>query len=412
MARQATGTIDWRVGKDGVPCWHARVSLADGSRPWVAMPGIPRGAEAAARVMARKVSRRMRQTGAVPAWTGETVNEYFDRWIDVRERKGMRSARNDRGRYDKWISPRIGTRRITAIGKDDLKGVVLHLDEAVQAKRLAWKSAINVWGVCTKLFNDACRSKLPDLCVRDDNPALLVRGPDRGIDRAAPYLFPSEFLALASCQGVPLHWRQIYTLAVYLYIRGGELAALDWADVHLDLGYVHVHRALDTDTGRIKSTKTNRTRKVRIEPTLLPLLREMHREADGEGSVVEMPPFCEWAKSLRHYLKLAGCVRADLFANDETRRHIDFHDLRHTGITWRAIRGDDPKKIQRGAGHTEAAMTDKYINEAEIFGEGFGEVFPTLPLALVGESSGNRPWMPQVRGTLVSPGGFEPPLAT
>lgn len=34
-------------------------------------------------------------------------------------------------------------------------------------------------------------------------------------------------------------------------------------------------------------------------------------------------------------------------------------------ITWRAIRGDDAKKIQRGAGHTLAQTTDIYIRVAE-----------------------------------------------
>jgi len=36
-----------------------------------------------------------------------------------------------------------------------------------------------------------------------------------------------------------------------------------------------------------------------------------------------------------------GVKRADIFASDETRRQIDFRDLRYTGLTWRAIRGDD-----------------------------------------------------------------------
>ena len=374
------------------------------------MPGIAQGAKGAATAQARAVSRRMR--GAVRASCGETVNEYFDRWIDVRDRKGLRSARNDRGRYGKWIAPHIGTRPITSVGNADLKDLVRSLDEGVARGGMSWKTAISAWGVCTKMFDDACRSKLAEFCVRVDNPAKSVRGPDRGADREGPYLYPVEFLKLASCEGVPLHWRQIYALAIYLHVRGGELAALDWASVNLDLGYVHVHQALNTDTGKIKSTKTGHNRRVAIEPTLLPMLRAMRHEADGEGLVVEMPSGCEWASSLRRHLRLAGCTREALYSDDETRRQIVFHDLRHTGITWRAIRGDDAKKIQRGAGHSEAAMTDRYINEAQIFDRvSFGEVFPPLP-DLTRQSSANRPWEGQVHVTTASPGGVEPPLAT
>ena len=56
------------------------------------------------------------------------------------------------------------------------------------------------------------------------------------------------------------------------------------------------------------------------------------------------------------------------------------------GITWRAVRGDDPLKVQRAAGHDDLATTQRYINEAQTFeGVRFGEAFPTVALAsLVG----------------------------
>ncbi len=103
-----------------------------------------------------------------------------------------------------------------------------------------------------------------------------------------------------------------------------------------------------------------------------------------------MPPQCDWAKRLRKYLEWAGVARAEVFADDKTRRQIDFHDLRHTGITWRAIRGDDAKKIQRAAGHSGSAMTDKYINEAQTFeGRNFGDPFPKVPLSLLSNNGSN-----------------------
>ena len=38
------------------------------------------------------------------------------------------------------------------------------------------------------------------------------------------------------------------------------------------------------------------------------------------------------------------------FETDATRKRLRFHDLRSTGLTWMAIRGDDPLKIQQRAG--------------------------------------------------------------
>ena len=86
---------------------------------------------------------------------------------------------------------------------------------------------------------------------------------------------------------------------------------------------------------------------------------------------------------LRRHLRLAGVTRAELFTDDETRIPLTFHDLRATGITWRAVRGDDPLKIQRDAGHRDLATTQRYIREASVYGDGFGAVFPELPASLL-----------------------------
>jgi hypothetical protein len=54
----------------------------------------------------------------------------------------------------------------------------------------------------------------------------------------------------------------------------------------------------------------------------------------------------------------------------------------HSGITWRAVRGDDHLKIQRAAGHDDLRTTQRYINEAQTFEvDAFGEPFPAIALA-------------------------------
>lgn len=59
---------------------------------------------------------------------------------------------------------------------------------------------------------------------------------------------------------------------------------------------------------------------------------------------------------------------------------MTWHDLRATGITWRAVRGDEPLET-----------TQKYIREAEVIRDGFGEVFPPLPASLLGAGEGAPP---------------------
>src|SRR5690606_4057642 len=127
-------------------------------------------------------------------------------------------------------------------------------------------------------------------------------------------------------------------IAVYTYLRAGELRVLRWEDVDLEHAVIHVHRAFDRTTGGVKSTKGRRARPVPIEPELLPLLHAMRAEAGGVGLVIELPSERDLARGLRRYLTKAQVLRSSLHDGAETKRRIVFHDLRGTGVTWMAVR--------------------------------------------------------------------------
>ena len=132
--------------------------------------------------------------------------------------------------------------------------------------------------------------------------------------------------------------------------------------------------------------------RVPIEAELRPLLDTLLKEDGPEGRLFAMPSAGVLSSKLRHYLQRAGVTRRDLFVTDATRKSITFHDLRATGITWMAVRGDEPLKIMQRAGHTSFETTQGYIREAENLRQDFGEVFPPLPEPLLAQSLG------QVRG--------------
>jgi len=356
---------------------------------------IARDDVARAERFAKLAVKEVRAGRAAPEEDGETVNGYFQRWIEARVAKGHTSTRVEESKYTKWIAPIIGHMAMADVTRADLEAVVRHLDNEVQrfdrATRtgLRWKTARNAWAVVTGMFKDSCKTKILDLRVRTDNPATDIEGPDTGAMRGGPFVYPREFEMLMACDRVPARWKRIFMLTTYLYVRGGELAALAWADVNLDQRYALIHQSEDED-GVVGTTKTENTRKVPIEPTLLPLLIQMYAQAKGEGLVVTaMPPREEWAERLRKYLAWAGVTRAELSADDATRRPLTYHDLRHSGITWRAVRGDAPMKIMRAAGHENFATTLGYVNEAETFEpEAFGTPFPSIPLGLFSDLGG------------------------
>lgn len=381
MGRPAKGSVE--LSGDH---YKVRLSMPDGSRPWHHLePGWTlEEAEEIGRGLAKLAKEGKLPVAPKRVRAGEeTVAQWMKRWLDHREARGLTSVKGDRGRLTKHVLPCLGAKPMGKVSRTDLEALVSTLDTKIRDGETAWKSATNVWGLVTKMFDDAAHSKSLDLRVRADDPTEGVRGPDRGAKKAKVYLYPSEVLAVLTCERVPSRWRRLFALSVYLYLRAGELRSLTWGDVDLEHGTVHVHRGFDRMRSKAKATKGNAARRFPVEPELLPLLRALHTESGGVGAVVKMPHMQILAVRLRKYLEWAGVTRADLFASDATRKHMTFHDLRATGITWMAIRGDEPLRIKQRAGHTDFATTEGYIREAEQLTEGFGAVFPALPAGVI-----------------------------
>lgn len=122
-------------------------------------------------------------------------------------------------------------------------------------------------------------------------------------------------------------------------------------------------------------TKSETARRLAIEPTLVPLLAAIHKRAGRPrtGRVLQdMPPWHDLAKGLRLYVALAGLTHVELHRKGPTRRWLPFHDLRATGVTWMAVRGDDPLKIRQRAGHQHLVTTERYIRLAKAVRVGRG----------------------------------------
>lgn len=378
--RPATGSIKWRAGQ-----WWARVTLPNGSRPWVDLdPNILRDDVAGAKACAAQVSADARNPEAprVKARVKETVGEFAGRWLADREGR-VKSLRSDRARLRDHVLSLIGTDDVRAIGRERIELVRDDLDRKIARAELSWKTAANVWTCVTSLFDDAVNAKRRELRVREDNPCRDVKPPDRGAKKQKQFLWPSEAVQLFECRRVPLRWRRAVAVAIYTFARDGELRALEWSDVDLAHGTISITRAYNQNTKRVEQTKTGDTRRFTIEPALLPLLEAMHREAGGKGHVLSLAPQGNMARKLRLYLKRAGVTRPELLEASPTRKPMTAHDLRATGLTWLAVRGDEPLRIMQRAGHASFGTTQGYIRTAEAIRQGFGEPFPPLPACLL-----------------------------
>jgi len=390
MSRPSSGTVSWRRElESGKPCWHGRWTRADGTRTnWMALdPGIAETDVEGARRFAASLAGTAKTTTA--DGKGETVAAYSQRWLADRTGR-VQSVDDDRARIRLHVLPTLGGLVARTFGRDDVERLRDDLDKKIERGALAWKTAASVWTLVTGMCGDMVNAKKREFRTRDNNPCRDVKPPERGTRKAKQYLYPSEFLQLVSCPAVPLRLRRAVAIAVYTFVRDGELRALRWdgGDVDIDHGTLSVTRSL-ARTGAVKSTKSGETRRFAIEANVLPLLRTMHREANAKGPVVSFRDR-HMSRDLRLWLTRAGITRPELHQGSPTRKPITWHDLRATGLTWLAVRGDDPLKIKQRAGHSTFSTTELYVREGEAIREGFGEPFPVLPataLAIVNDSS-------------------------
>lgn len=401
-AKRTTGSIEW-VGKldDPRPTdhWRCRVTI-NGAREWrplsreITLAQRSKAVRAALKLAAAARAGLLEST-ARPAAAADpgalTLSAWAETWFTSRTARGLKSARADKGRWKTWVAPRLGQLPVATLTAADVEGWVEWIDAQVQAKRLSWKTAHNTWGLLSRAMHEASKGKVKALRCRPDNPCRDVEPPERGAKKSKPYLYPDELLQLVAFEGIPLDERRAYAVTVYLYPRAGEVEALYWEDVDLEHGSVLVHRAVDPDTGEIRGTKGKATRRLEIERELLPLLQAMRAERPDAAMLFDPWPLHHYrARQLRANLKRAGVARAELFAGDATRKQVTFHDLRATGTTWAAIRGDEPLKIMHRAGHKDLATTMGYVREAENLRAGFGVVFPPLPASLIDPPAAQR----------------------
>ncbi len=388
-------------------CWTARATFTVNGKPsYRHFDILDARNEKEARALAPAVIRALRDPNAPAApVNGETVKDWAERWIKERVARGLTTAPNDKGYMRNHVEPVLGDLAMVSLKRADIETLVEALDGKVRAKTLSAKTALNVWGTVTKMCSDACSSKQRDLRVRDDDPTTNVAGPDRGTKKSKVYLYPSEFVKFVQCEKVSVEFRQLVAVAIYTYLRASEQAALSVEDVDLAHGALHAHHAIDRYGLGTKELKGKEARRLPIEPALAPLLTILCDDRTTGRVFPDMMRVDKLSVCLRDALTTAGITRAELFADDETRKHITWHDLRATGITWMAVRGDDPLKIQRRAGHKDLSTTQGYLREVESFVDGFGSPFPPLPASVLTRI---RPRALQVRENTVRATGFEP----
>lgn len=103
-----------------------------------------------------------------------------------------------------YVLPIIGPRPTPTVRTEQIESIVGDLDARVRVGAMSWKTASNVWGNVSKMFDDAAHPKDRTLRVRAENPATGVSGPDRGLRKVLAFLYyPNEAHTLVEKTAAP-----------------------------------------------------------------------------------------------------------------------------------------------------------------------------------------------------------------
>lgn len=261
-----------------------------------------------------------------------TYEEWYAQYLQLYKRK---LAPKTRESYDQVTRLYI----LPAVAAADLREITPeHVQLAINAAAdHGGRQAQVVYSVMHAVMRRAYRSRLIEW-----NPVDAIDKPDHeqeqgkalsaaDLDEAEPPILDDLALSLALCAG----------------LRRGEICGLQWGDVDLKTGTLHVRRQRCRASGDL-ITKTPKSRAgvrdIPIDARLLPQLKAAYRLTPSAWVVDIMPEAItrRWAK-MQKALHLS--------------EHYRLHDLRHTYGSRLVLDGVNLRVVQYLMGHSKIDVT-------------------------------------------------------
>jgi integrase len=374
--------------------WCARLTVdVDGEPVRKCFPLGTHDRSAARRKLARMLAEGTPEAAAAEATRVETVASYAKTWFEGREARGVVSAEKERAVFDHYWSAELGPLPLRDVRSSHVRGVLTACAEGEtlgqHGDRLKRHTIAGIRSVVLRLFdaawqdelvseNPVARVKVKALCPHEDHKVRAV-------------LTDAELGVLLGCRDVDPEIKMLVLLSRTVGgMRASDLHALDWAAFGPEFKTLRVPRH--------KTRHERGAQELDVPEQVRPLVDAWWR---AEGSPASGPVFrvrkgprageakclgTSYAERLRESLLVAGVIRHvctrehdpnhprkrgepcclgmatdPLFSETADTLPVDFHSTRRAYCSALARAGVNAQTAQVLAGHSSAAVHQRYV---------------------------------------------------
>lgn len=308
-----------------------------------------------------KKLHRDQAAGSLVASDRQTVGQFLDRWLAMSVTPNRRAKTADiYARIVRlYLKPHLGKLQLTKLEPSHVQTMLntLQVSGGEDGKPLSPRTVHHVRAVLQRALNQAIRW---GIIVR--NAAALAE---------PPRVEKRQVTVLTAAQGQKLlatvaghQWEGVYSIALLLGLREGEVLGLRWQDVDLDKRTLRVAQTVQRIGKQLvvappKTAGSQRT--IPLPRTIVELLRRhAERQAErrealgdeweehglvfptGRGTPVEPRNLIRHFKGALTYAELPD---------------VRFHDLRHSCATMLIAQGIHPRTVMEILGHSQISVT-------------------------------------------------------
>lgn len=319
-----------------------------------------------------------------------TLKQWLEEW---RETYGTdwkpRTADDYKSKADRHIIPALGDVQLTALSTIRIQRFINSLSAGTAKttkKPLSAKSVKNLHGILHSCLKQAVASGLIAT-----NPADNIRLPKATKADLSPLMDDDITRFVNACNSD--RYGNLYLIDLFTGLRQSEILGLQWGDIDLEAGTIHVQRQLqkvrDKNEYILLPTKNGKDRIVPFAPSVAEVLKRVQRQQAtwriAAGEAWDNSMGLVFTNEVGGHLCHATVQKHFRKFRNSLGLKCRFHDLRHSTAIMALQSGCSVKSVSDMLGHYSSAFTmDVYADVSKAMQQDTQNRMETMFKAAVG----------------------------